>query len=323
MAVAFLALTLLDSKINDLPRWLATVMSSTGPDVGALLSRLLYDLSIHDKRFQETLEQLSLQMLDVSKGAFETFRGAAYREQSALTASFAVKVIQKLLNETASTDDRATFLHNLGTSLYRVKRYNEAIEAYEQCLVYRRKLAFWPWATLDQKRALALSLDNYANCLSDIGQKYRATEISNKALKLRRKIRKTEPAKQQRGLAVTLSNLASHFIEIGQHDQAVKTATESVEICEELQKEGEFEILSDLARALHNLSKAQARLDQGDEALQNIGRAVEIRRRLYSEEPDKYGPDLGRALNNQSSMFLGTRRPGKAFVTAQDRLAIV
>lgn len=322
MAVAFLALTLLDSKLTNLPNWLSMVLPSAGPDAGTLLSRLLFDLSIHDRRYGEALEQLSLLMLDVSEATFKSFEEAAYREQTALSAPFAVKVIQKLLTQTKDQNDRATLLHNLSLNHERLGEIDSATLALEECVKIRRKLAFWPWSEREKRLALALSLSNYSNCLSKAGEIEQAAQASDEALRIRKQFAEQGESSRQREIAVSELNKANILIQSDQPDQALLLAESSISSLQKLERAEPGSVEAELARALHNKSVALTMLGRVQEALQVCDYAIEIRRRLSVNEPDKYTSDLGRILNNQSGSLLICHEFPKAYLVSKEALVL-
>lgn len=236
IAVAFMALTLLNAKISRLPEWLAFVMTPHGADVGAVVGRLLFDISLHGERYRRALDKLMLEMLDADHSGVEAFQDAAYREHTSLSAPFAITLISALLEQAETLRERAGLLHNLATNLQTVGQYEEALEAHERCIALRRRAAFWPWSDNADKRALAISLGNYANCLGEVGQTEKAAEISRQALKLRRRIAKHAPDEERRGLAISLTNAADLKIAEGQSEDAIRIAAEAVTILEEIQK---------------------------------------------------------------------------------------
>lgn len=322
MAVAFLALTLLNTKLTNLPRWLGVVLSSAGSDVGALLSRLLFDLSIHDHRYGEAMEQLSLEMLDASETAFQSFREAAYSEQTVLTASFAVKVIERLLDETTSPMDRAGLLHNLGTHFHHLNRLSDATAAYEECIKLRRKATRFPWPKTDDLRTLALSLNNYANCLSEIGEKKKANLVADEALRIREKLAKGDDKEALREVAVSLSNQSNTLAENGRHQDALVKAQQAVETCRKLVVPNRLYSVPELARALHNCANAYARLGHLDHALACLDEAISYRRKLAETKPDKHEADLGGTLSNRSKMLLLVGRADDALDAAREAIRL-
>ncbi|MEQ9565480.1 MAG: tetratricopeptide repeat protein [Pseudomonadales bacterium] len=236
IAVTFLALTLMNAKISRLPEWLVFVMSPHGADVGAVVGRLLFDVSIHGERYRQALDQLMLGMLDADHGGVEAFQDAAYREHTSLSAPFAIKLISALVEQAETAREQARLLHNLATNLHNVGRYEEALDTYERCIALRRRRAFWPWSKNADKRALAISLGNYANCLSGAGQTLQADKVSREALKLRRRIAESATDEEHRGLAISLSNAADLRMAKGQTEEAIQLAAEAVAILEEIQK---------------------------------------------------------------------------------------
>lgn len=322
IAVAFLALTLLNAKISRLPEWLVFVMTPHGADVGAVVGRLLFDVSIHGERYRQALDQLMLKMLDADYGGIQAFQNAAYREHTSLSAPFAITLISTLVEQAKTPRQRAGLLHNLATNLQTVERYEEALEAHERCIALRRRAAFWPWSDNADKRALAISLGNYANCLGEVGQTEKAAEISRQALKLRRRIAKHAPDEERRGLAISLTNAADLKIAEGQSEEAVQLASEAVAILQEIQKKERGKVESDLARALHNLGKAQSLSGEAQEALSNVQRTVSMRRKLYTDDAHAHGRDFGDALINLSKLASSARDFELAKNAAREALPI-
>ncbi|MBO6675892.1 MAG: hypothetical protein JJ908_12525 [Rhizobiales bacterium] len=236
IAVAFLALTLLNAKISRLPEWLVFVMTPHGADVGAVVGRLLFDVSIHGERYRRALDQLMLKMLDAEHGGTKAFQGAAYREHTSLSAPFAIKLISSIIEHAETSKEKASLLHSLANNLQSIGRNEEALNAHQRCIILRRRAAFWPWSDNADKRALAISLGNYANCLGMVGQTEKAAEISRQALKLRRRIAKNAPDEERRGLAISLTNAADLKMAEGQSEEATQLAAEAVAILEEIQK---------------------------------------------------------------------------------------
>ncbi len=145
---------------------------------------------------------------------------------------------------------------------------------------------------------LAGSLNDFANRLSDAGQREEALKIAGEAAKLFRELADTTPDAFRPHLAGSLNNLATFLSEAGQRQKALKFAAEAATLYRELTDVYPDAFRPDLAGCLHNLASSLNETGQRQEALKVAAEAVTIRRELADANPDAFRPDLAASLNN-------------------------
>jgi predicted O-linked N-acetylglucosamine transferase (SPINDLY family) len=205
---------------------------------------------------------------------------------------------------------RAGLLNNLGGALSALGQREQALEASQEAVDIRRKLAKAnPQAFLPD---LAMSLNNLGGALSDLGQREPALEASQEAADVYRKLAKANPQAFLPNLAMSLNNLGNRLSDLGQREQALEASQEAVDIRRKLAKANPQAFLPNLAASLNNLGGALSDLGQRGLALEASQEAVDIRRKLAEANPQAFLPDLAMSLGAYGRVLLAMVRHDEA-----------
>ncbi|MCP9943675.1 tetratricopeptide repeat-containing protein [Streptomyces somaliensis] len=147
---------------------------------------------------------------------------------------------------------------------------------------------------------LVLALRRYCRRLTDAGDRRRAWETADEAVRLLRPLARDEPSAFLPELAAGLHNLSVTLGEVGRREEARAPAREAVEIYRRLVagSPSSVTLLSELAHGLNALSNAEGETRRTTEALEAIREVVAIRRRLVAEHGDAHRAELADGLNN-------------------------
>jgi len=175
------------------------------------------------------------------KSSGESFTKGNYAEAESLIreALFAAEK-EGNLNDTASS------LHNLGTILSRMGRYEEALASYSKALTIKEKLG-------DQGPSVATTLNQLAQVYSAMRQYQQAEKLYEKSLSM------VERIGDKNAEAIVLSNLASVYASQGRLSEAEALYRKALEIQEESgnwQSATTYNNLGNLYFSLHDLGKA-------------------------------------------------------------------
>lgn len=97
---------------------------------------------------------------------------------------------------------------------------------------------------------LAMSLNNVAIRLSDLGQREEALEAARESVEIYRELARHRPGIFHPGLAMSLNNVANRLSDLGQREDALDAAREAVEIYRELTQHRPDAFRPNLARSL-------------------------------------------------------------------------
>jgi tetratricopeptide (TPR) repeat protein len=182
-----------------------------------------------------------------------------------------------------------------------------AEKAGGQALVLYRKLsaqqpdAFQP--------SLAMSLNDLASVLNDLGRREAALAAAREAAALYRELSTRRPEPFRPALAISLSNLANLLNDVGQRAPALATADEGVALYRELSARSPDAFRPDLARSLISRAELLNDLDRCELAQTDAEEAVTLYRELSSQRPDVFQHALAGALNTLSLILTEAGRP--------------
>ncbi|MEE2037593.1 tetratricopeptide repeat protein [Nocardiopsis sp. CT-R113] len=160
--------------------------------------------------------------------------------------------------------------------------------------------------------SLAISLNNQALRLSELGQPEQALQAITEAVGIHRTLAEQHPDTHLPGLALALNNHAVHLSGTGRAEQALDTITEAVQHYRTLARQSPDNHQPDLAMALNNHALHLSDMGQAEQALDTITEAVQHYRTLARQSPDTHLPDLAMALNNQATRLAKLGRPEPA-----------
>ncbi|MGE3413091.1 MAG: tetratricopeptide repeat protein [Dehalococcoidia bacterium] len=142
----------------------------------------------------------------------------------------------------------------------------------------------------------AMSLNNLANRLSEVGRREEALAPAEEAAAIYRELAESNPAVYRPDLAGTLNNLANRLSEVGRREEALAPAEEAAAIYRELAESNPAVYRPDLARTLNNLANRLSEVGRREEALAPAEEAAAIYRELAESNPLRFGSDLSDAL---------------------------
>jgi hypothetical protein len=137
---------------------------------------------------------------------------------------------------------------------------------------------------------LAISQDELAERLSDLGEWEAALVAAREAVKLHRGLAAQRPDVFWPSLAMSLTNLANILSELDERKAAQAVAREAVELHCGIVEEGPDAVRPDLA-ALRGAALVVAR------------EAVDLHRALAAQRPDEFRPVLAESLNNLANLL--------------------
>jgi tetratricopeptide (TPR) repeat protein len=231
---------------------------------------------------------------------------------------FLADLYQARLEQTPREDpeERARVLNMLGFALSEMGRRAEALQATQEAVEIRRRLAAQhPDAFLPD---LARSLINLGKALSELGQRDEALEATQEAVDLYRRLAAQHPDAFLPDLAGSLANLGAMLSALGQRAEALQATQEAVDLYRRLAAQHPDAFLPYLAISLHNLGAMLSEMGRRAEALQATQEAVEIYRRLAAQHPDAFLPDLAMSLANLGKALSEMGRREEALQATQE-----
>jgi tetratricopeptide (TPR) repeat protein len=217
-------------------------------------------------------------------------------------------------------EERARVLNMLGFALSEMGRRAEALQATQEAVEIRRRLAAQrPDAFLPD---LAASLNNLGAMLSEMGRRAEALEATQEAVDLYRRLAAQHPDAFLPYLAASLDNLGAMLSEMGRRAEALEATQEAVDLYRRLAAQHPDAFLPYLAASLDNLGVMLSEMGRRAEALEATQEAVEIRRRLAAQHPDAFLPDLARSLHNLGNRLSEMGRRAEALEATQEAVEI-
>jgi tetratricopeptide (TPR) repeat protein/nucleoside phosphorylase len=212
--------------------------------------------------------------------------------------------------------ERARHQNNLGASLSRLGRREEALKATLEAVELRRALsegnpdAFQP--------NLAGSLNNLGVMLSALGRREDALKATQEAVKVFQALSERNPDAFQPDFAMSLNNLGNSLSELGRREDALEATQEAVKVYRLLSERNPDAFQPDLAMSLNNLGIRFSKLGRQEDALKATQEAVELRRALSKRNPDAFQLDLAMSLDNLGNRLSGLGRSEEALKATQE-----
>ncbi|MFJ9585655.1 tetratricopeptide repeat protein [Streptomyces acidicola] len=165
--------------------------------------------------------------------------------------------------------------------------------------------------------ALALSLNNQANRLGDLGRREEALTAATRAVQTYEALAKQQPDAYLPDHAASLNNQCNHLANLGRLEEALAAVTRAVRTYEALAKQQPDTYLHNLAASLNNQAACLGDLGRLKEALAAVTRAVQTYETLAKQRPDAYLPHLAASLTNEAASLgdLGRREEALAAAT--------
>jgi tetratricopeptide (TPR) repeat protein len=168
------------------------------------------------------------------------------------------------------------------------------------------------------KPALAMSLTNLANCLSELGRREEALKWAREAADLYRTLAYKDPRAFASELAGSLNNLAIRLGQMGHPEEALDPAREAADRFRALAQRNPDDFTPALAMSLNNLSIRLSELGRSAEGLGPALEAARLYRGLARQNPDASGPGLASALSNLAIRLTELGRQAEALEPAQE-----
>ena len=229
----------------------------------------------------------------------------ALRELGAVVTDQALNALREVEPGEESLTEIARLLSNLGNRRSKLGRTEVALQAVQESVDIRRRLAETrPDAFLPD---LAMSLNNLGNRLSELGRREEALHAAQEAVDIRRRLAETRPDAFLPNLALSLNNLGNRLSELGRREEALHAAQEAVDIRRRLAETRPDAFLPNLALSLNNLGPMLSELGRREEALQAAQEAVDIYPDFRGSAVDS-SPNADHATNGRARALIGARK---------------
>ncbi|MEV6871630.1 tetratricopeptide repeat protein [Amycolatopsis sp. NPDC051128] len=301
---------LLAHKINQLPEALAIILATgvTGHLLDRALANLISTDVVDDIRACERLLALT------PPATFPHLRIA-----------FGQLLVTHRREQVEKEPDQyrpglAKSLYILGTDLWEVGRYREALDAIGEAVAIRRRLVDIepePYLPL-----LASSLSSLGACLRAARRYREALGGSNEAVAIYRRLADKEPERYRPPFATSLNNLGLNLDDVGRYWEALEASNEAVAIYRRLADKEPDQYRSDLADCLVNLGSRLRAVGRHREAVEITEEAVTIYRRLIDVEPERHRSDLASSLNNLGAYLREAGRYREALQATDESVTI-
>jgi tetratricopeptide (TPR) repeat protein len=159
---------------------------------------------------------------------------------------------------------------------------------------------------------LALSLNNLAIRLSELGRYEEAFTTAQEAVAIRRELATAHPDGFRPDLALALINLAPCLRGLGRHEEALTTAQEAVAIRGELAVARPDAFRPALAVSLNNLAKRLSELGRSEEALTAAQKAVAILSPYFLLRPRAFARWMNTMVDHYLDLLKGLGRESDA-----------
>jgi tetratricopeptide (TPR) repeat protein len=231
-----------------------------------------------------------------------------------------VQVWRSLAKDDPNRADLAGALGKLGSSLYGVARYQDALAATEEALSLHRVLAEDNPGAFTME--IAAELSNLGVQLEAVGRLQDSLDVTEESVTLFRTLAEENPDVHRASLALALNNLSVRFDTVGRYKDALAAAEESVTIRRALAEENPDVHRANLAFALNNLSVRFDTVGRYKDALAAAEESVTIRRALAEKNPVAHQADLAAALDTFGTRLNDAGRHQEALVTAKEAVTL-
>jgi CHAT domain-containing protein len=269
-------------------------------------------------------EAYSLQLLPI---AIEASRAEQFRQfpleqqmavlQAGLTACKAGYRLSRALSDEAC---QAMFLGVKGNGLRESRQLEAAVEAYQQALAIRRRLAQQQPQVYEPH--LATTLNGLGTALCGLRRWEAAVEAFQQALAIYRQLAQQQPEVYEPDVAGTLNNLGNALSDWRRLEAAVEAYEEALAIYRQLAQQQPEEYEPYLAATLNGLGTALRGLRRWEAAVEAYEEALAIYRQLAQQQPQVYEPDVAGTLTNLGIALSDWRRLEAAVEAYQQALAI-
>ncbi|MEJ2578845.1 MAG: tetratricopeptide repeat protein [Kineosporiaceae bacterium] len=172
------------------------------------------------------------------------------------------------------------------------------VEAYPRTWVALQERVVRLARASDDPAALAASLNNLGNRLSEVGRPEDALAPTEEALTIHRSLAKTNPTAHLPDLATSLNDLGFFLSAVGRREDALAPTEEAITIRRSLAETKPAIYLPDLAMSLHNFGADLSAVGRREDALAPTEEAVTLYRQLAETNPAAHGERLRMAEQN-------------------------
>lgn len=170
--------------------------------------------------------------------------------------------------------------------------------------------------------ALAISLNIYANRLSNVGDTTQALDVAKQALDIHQRLAKENHERFDSDLGMSLNNYANRLSDIGDAAQALDITKQALEIHQRLAKENHERFDSDLATSLNNYANRLSDIGDTTNALNAAKQALDIHQRLATNKPERFEAKLAMCLSNYATILSDAGKPTQALAYSKQSLDI-
>ncbi|WP_168220957.1 tetratricopeptide repeat protein [Actinomadura sp. WMMA1423] len=231
-------------------------------------------------------------------------------------AALAKRLAEHRLAATTAPAQRARIHDVLAIRLSYAGQHDHALTQSSTALHIRRELTAAPDGAA-YLPDLAMSLNNHALRLAEVGRRDEAVPISQQAVDAYRDLAATNRAAHLPDLAMSLSNHAVRLAEVGRQDEAVPISQQAVDTYRDLAATNRAAHLPDLAMSLNNHADLLAEVGRRDEAVPISQQAVKMHRDLAAANRAAHLPDLAMSLNNHALRLAEVGRRDEAVPISQ------
>lgn len=200
--------------------------------------------------------------------------------------------------------DLAQSYNNLGSVLYALESYCEALEYQE------RALKIWERVLPAEHSDLAASYNNVGTTCMSLGYQEKGLEYHLKALA----IRENNLSAEHPNLAMSYSNVGSVYRSLGDYSKALEYHEKALRIREAILPADH----PDVAQSLNNLGNTYSEMDQPESALFYLEKTLSIRQRIL---PPGH-PSLATSYENVGNCYSSLGDYGKALQYLRKSLQI-
>ena len=259
-------------------------------------AEMLISLSQFDEGLRNFAKAVALDSLD-----FDLNNKYAYALQNQNRFGLATQKFQHLLSLAQDSAQKAIVLNNLGILYKDQNEYKKGVEAHQEALNIRRRLAkanpdVYLWY-------VAQSLNNLGSALSGLEEYEDVLILYEEALAIRRKLADSDPKKYAPLVAESLNNLGNTFTDLNDYEKAIPTYDESLKI---QRKQTGVSSEADsflLATTLMNLGIALGDINSYERGISSFEEALEIQRNLSNKNRDVYLPSVASTLLNLGNTY--------------------
>ena len=217
------------------------------------------------------------------------------------------------LAEPAACLDIGNTVNQAGDRDAAEQAWRQAVTGHRQ-LVELNRAAYLP--------DLAMSVNNHAVGLAEVGRREEALGVSEEAVTLYRQLVELNRAAYLPDLAMSVNNHALRLAEVGRREEALGVSEEAVALRRQLVELNRAAYLPDLAMSVNNHALRLAEVGRREEALGVSEEAVTLRRQLVELNRAAYLPNLAASVNNHALRLAEVGRREEALGVSEEAVTL-